>query len=224
MPLPVYEHPIWTEQDEHCLRPGGLSITKQALGLCHLPFGVRILDVGCGSGTTLRYINKQAERTGFGIDISANLLQKASKSDGNVHIAQSTAEHLPFGEHCLDVVISECVFSLVDAERSLDNFYRVLKPNGYLIMSDLYVRNDSRRDAINTILTESGIGSTLTQKEIVGKVEKAGFEISVFQDQSETMKQFSFCTLTTAAQVNSFDFFLAATKAKLGYYFLIARK
>ncbi len=224
MPHPVYEHPIWTELDEQCIRPGGLSITKQALRLCHLPFGARILDVGCGSGTTLRHITKQGERTGFGIDISADLLQKASISDGTVHIAQSRAEHLPFGEHCLDAVISECVFSVVDTAPAMENFYRVLKPNGYLIMSDLYARNESRRDAMNSILIESGIGSAMTQKEIIGKVEKAGFEISVFTDQSEAMKQFSFCTLTTAAQVNSFDFFLAATNAKLGYYFLIARK
>jgi hypothetical protein len=32
------------------------------------------------------------------------------------------------------------------------------------------------------------------------------------------------CTLSTAAAVDPFDLIIAAGKAKLGYYFLVARK
>jgi hypothetical protein len=100
----------------------------------------------------------------------------------------------------------------------------VLKTGGSFLVSDLYARNENGIAGLRQLPPGTCIGSAISRNEIEAKLAACGLEISVWQDCSERLKEFPMCTLSTAAAVDPFDLIIAAGKAKLGYYFLVARK
>jgi phosphatidylethanolamine/phosphatidyl-N-methylethanolamine N-methyltransferase len=101
--------------------------------------GGRILEVGVGTGLSL----PDYARTNrlIGVDLSAPMLRKAreratalrlSNVDG---LAVMDAQHLGFQDGVFDVVVAQYVITTVpDAEATLDEFARVTRPGGEIIL------------------------------------------------------------------------------------------
>ncbi len=224
MQIPLYEHPVWESLPNQVMRPGGLTVTEQALAFCALLPGARVLDLGCGAGATLLHLSAEFGLAGFGVDVSGALLARARQSGNGAVFAQARSEQLPLASGSMEAVISECTLSIFEMETALAECARVMKPGGYFIVSDLYARNAAGIAALRQLPAGTCIGAALTRGEIEVKLAGSGLEIAVWQDCSERLKQFPLCTLSTAAAVDPFDLIIAAGKAKLGYYFLVARK
>jgi ubiquinone/menaquinone biosynthesis C-methylase UbiE len=101
--------------------------------------GGRILEVGVGTGLTLPYYSR-ASRV-VGIDFSEPMLEKARQRvvEGGLDHVEALqamdAEHLAFPDESFDVVVAQCVINTVPhAERALDEFARVLKPGGEIVL------------------------------------------------------------------------------------------
>jgi phosphatidylethanolamine/phosphatidyl-N-methylethanolamine N-methyltransferase len=101
--------------------------------------GGRILEVGVGTGISL----PDYARTNriVGVDISAPMLRKAQVRVAaygltNVEaLAVMDAKHLAFPDEFFDVVVAQYVITAVpDPEATLDEFARVLKPGGEIIL------------------------------------------------------------------------------------------
>lgn len=95
----------------------------------YLPSGGNILDAGCGecyysAEIKARYSDKAQV---FGVDISKDALEFASKRKSNVRSAVASLFDLPFADDKLDMILN--VFS----PEAFDEFNRVLKSGGYLI-------------------------------------------------------------------------------------------
>lgn len=92
--------------------------------------GLRILDLGCGTGHHLA----QLRARGFdavGIDGSAAMLGQARALDGQARLAQSDGARLPFAAGAFDFVLCvEVLRYLPDARPTLREIARVLKPGG----------------------------------------------------------------------------------------------
>lgn len=101
--------------------------------------GGRVLEVGVGTGISLP---QYGANTGvFGIDISAAMLRKAQKRVKRLRLtnveglAVMDAEHLEFPDNSFDVVMAQYVVTACpNPEACLDEFARVLKPGGELIL------------------------------------------------------------------------------------------
>jgi phosphatidylethanolamine/phosphatidyl-N-methylethanolamine N-methyltransferase len=101
--------------------------------------GGRILEVGVGTGLSLPEYRWTSRIVG--IDLSAAMLRKAkarviehrlTNVDG---LAVMDAQHLGFQDAVFDVVVAQYVITAVpDAEATLDEFVRVLKPGGEIIL------------------------------------------------------------------------------------------
>src|SRR5262245_2882313 len=101
--------------------------------------GGRILEVGIGTGLSLPYYSRHSRIVG--IDLSEEMLRKARRrvADrrlGNVEsLAVMDAEHLDFPDASFDVVVAHYVVNTVPhPEAALDEFARVLKPGGEIVI------------------------------------------------------------------------------------------
>jgi phosphatidylethanolamine/phosphatidyl-N-methylethanolamine N-methyltransferase len=101
--------------------------------------GGRILEVGVGTGIALP--DYASSNRLVGIDISAPMLRKAQERVAehgltNVEaLAVMDAKHLAFPDNFFDVVVAQFVITAVpDPEATLDEFARVLKPGGEIIL------------------------------------------------------------------------------------------
>jgi SAM-dependent methyltransferase len=96
---------------------------------------IKILDAGCGTGLLLQKL--QQIGLGFGFDISVQALEFCSRRKLK-NISRATVQHLPFETETFDAVISADVLyhrNVPEDRKALLEFYRVLKPGGYLILN-----------------------------------------------------------------------------------------
>ena len=101
--------------------------------------GGRILEVGVGTGLSLPDYARSNRL--IGVDLSAPMLRKAkarvaARRLANVDgLAVMDAQHLGFKDAAFDVVVAQYVITTVpDAERTLDEFARVVKPGGEIVL------------------------------------------------------------------------------------------
>jgi ubiquinone/menaquinone biosynthesis C-methylase UbiE len=110
--------------------------------------GMKVLDIGSGSGETIMAIAEKIGPTGkaVGIDFTpegialAREKTKQRKLENIVEFHQANANELPFPDNTFDAVISECVVCLIeDKQKTLNEKVRVLKPGGRVIMHDVVI-------------------------------------------------------------------------------------
>lgn len=104
---------------------------------CH---GGRILEVGVGTGMSLP--DYSGRNPVVGVDVSEQMLAKARRrvNELNLHFVEALAvmdaSRLEFPDEAFDVVMAQYVVTTVpDPEAALDEFVRVLKPGGELILA-----------------------------------------------------------------------------------------
>jgi phosphatidylethanolamine/phosphatidyl-N-methylethanolamine N-methyltransferase len=112
---------------------------RQAAIVATNSIGGRVLEVGVGTGISLPQYAANTQI--FGTDISEAMLDKARKRVSefglkNVEgLAVMDAEKLEFPDNSFDVVMAQYVVTAVpNPEKALDEFARVLRPGGELII------------------------------------------------------------------------------------------
>jgi ubiquinone/menaquinone biosynthesis C-methylase UbiE len=121
-----------------------------------LPAAPVIVDVGCGQGQSLRLLG-EAFRPGriIGVDFHEPSLVEAqdaaracSRVDGwacEIELLHGDCAQLPLPDASADIVFCHQTFHhLVDQDRCLDEFRRVLKPGGVLLFAestDAYIKS-----------------------------------------------------------------------------------
>jgi SAM-dependent methyltransferase len=153
--------------------------------IAELKAGEVVLDLGSGAGVDVLLAAKKVGLTGkaIGVDMTKEMVDKAkeiARSHGyhNVEFRLGEMEKLPVGDESVDVIISNCVINLSpDKSKVFQEAYRVLKPGGRLIVSDIVsegvlpdgIKNDPDAWACC-------IGGALEQQEYQEKIKKAGFD------------------------------------------------
>jgi SAM-dependent methyltransferase len=106
--------------------------------------GEVVLDIGCGTGldSLVAAMMVGPEGRVVGIDMVPEMLERANQNLKetnlkNVFFRLSSAENLPFPDSSYDVIISNGVFNLIpDKIKAVSEIFRVLKPEGRLMMAD----------------------------------------------------------------------------------------
>ena len=114
--------------------------------------GGRILEVGVGTGLSLPDYSRSNRLTG--VDLSAPMLHKAKERVAELRLtnvdglAVMDAQNLGFQDESFDVVVAQYVITTVpDAEATLDEFARVTRPGGEIILVNHLGAEDGFRAA-----------------------------------------------------------------------------
>ncbi|MCE7738840.1 MAG: methyltransferase domain-containing protein, partial [Candidatus Heimdallarchaeota archaeon] len=102
----------------------------------------KILDIGTGGGGFIGFL-KQALKSFdsfIGIDLNEEKLKKAEKELGTIaQFKKMNAEKLDFPDKTFDIVsIASSLHHLERPEEVLKEMFRVVKPQGYLIIQEMY--------------------------------------------------------------------------------------
>ena len=231
-----YEMGLFSQDNGESLHPGGLDLTDRLLTLCELSPGQTVLDVGCGTGATLDILRNVYSVLAVGIDRSELLLETGQINNPGLPLACARGASLPVASGQVDAILAECSLSVMaNFESVLTEFQRVLRPGGRLALSDIYARNPDGAAALRRLPLTCGLRAALAQAELTEHLHAHGFEIVIWEDHSETLKYMRTQMSLAHGSISEFwnlaepaadpmDILIATSKAKLGYYLLVARK
>jgi len=218
-------------EDLRVFRPGGLELTGRALALAELSSGARVLDLGCGTGATLSYLESRGV-VAVGVDCSPEA-RSGHDQEADPRRIVASAEKLPFADETFDGVLLECTLSLIeDQAQALAECARVLVDGGRLVISDLYAR---RPEAIEHVRTLSGCcaAGMLLREELAATLGQAGFDVEVWEDHSRALRE---CAARYIFEHGSTDGLwncggqavdtidTAMRSARAGYFLMVARR
>ncbi len=130
---------------------------RQAAVVAAENIGGRILEVGVGTGLSLPAYAKTSQIVG--IDISEPMLAKARERVKRQNLTQvesvgwGDAENLDFPDASFDVVVAQYVVTAIpNPERGLDEFVRVVRPGGEIILTTRIGAEQGLRGAIEGVL------------------------------------------------------------------------
>ncbi len=130
---------------------------RQAAVVAAERIGGRILEVGVGTGLSLP--SYAASSLIVGIDISEPMLERARQRvqrQGLKHvewIGWGDAERLDFADQSFDVVVAQYVVTAIpNPERALDEFVRVVRPGGEIVLTTRVGAEQGLRGAIEGVL------------------------------------------------------------------------
>ena len=146
-------------------RPGGFEVTDKALEKANYKMGSRVLDIGCGEGDTVNYLNKMGLKA-EGIDINLAKIDDAKKNFPGIDVKFGDGGFLDdYMSYTFDGIIAECALStMLQPDEALHEAYCVLKKGGRLIITDYYEK-DPDSQTLKAIAIEAARQSRLPHNE-----------------------------------------------------------
>ncbi len=155
------------------------------VALASLREGEVVLDLGSGAGFDCFLAANQVGKTGrvIGVDMTPEMIERARKNAQqgdyeNVEFRLGELENLPVADRSVDAVISNCVINLVpDKGRVFRETFRVLKPGGRLMVSDIVLLRELPDSIKASAAAYVGCIAGASRKEkYLRAIQAAGFE------------------------------------------------
>ncbi len=175
-----------------CLSCGG------AINHAKAQAGEICVDMGSGRGNDVIRLAEEVGERGYvyGIDISEGMITKAKANlekfeVTNAEILKAGLENLPLEVNSVDLVISNCTINHASDKLAVwSEVYRILKPGGRFVVSDIYatqpIADEYRNDPV--AVAECWAGS-VTRAEYLTMLERAGFiEIKIYEESEPYAK------------------------------------
>lgn len=170
------------------MHPGGMDSTRKLLEKCGIQADSRVLDVGCGAGTTACLIGKEYGARVYGIDISEVMVtratQRAVREGLDLLKFQVLDVHkMPFEENWFDLVIVESVLTPLsgDKNKAMREMVRVLRPGGLVGINEGIVYPDSPDELLAVLEQHPAFRGYFTPQTLLELVLDSGLELVELQ-------------------------------------------
>ena len=158
----------------------------------------RVLDLGCGNGTTAIWLSSFRSCQVTGVDLSGVRVQNAldslarldSQAQSRLAFEKASATDLPFEDGSFTHVWSQAViYHVPDKDSALAEAYRVLEPGGIMVFDDLIkpqpnISEDARKFVYDRLLYDTPFSFESYQDAL----EAQGFKVLEAQDLSDHLK------------------------------------
>lgn len=152
--------------------------------LASIKAGETVLDLGSGAGFDCFLASNKVGLEGrvIGVDMTGEMVARArdNASKGgyeNVKFRLGEIENLPVEDNTVDVIISNCVINLVpNKENAFKEAFRVLKPGGRLMVSDIVLLKklpDFVKESIEAYV--GCVAGAATRDRYLDAIKSAGF-------------------------------------------------
>jgi ubiquinone/menaquinone biosynthesis C-methylase UbiE len=165
------------------------------VAIAELKEGETVLDLGSGAGLDVFMAARKVGDKGrvIGVDMTPEMLEKANENAkamnaANVEFRHGDIEDLPVADESVDVVISNCVINLApDKARVFREAFRVLKPGGRMMISDIVLEKPLPKQVRDEIITYTGcLGGAILEKDYLDLMRRAGFvDVGVLTKSSD---------------------------------------
>lgn len=195
---PVYE--AWARATESKAR-------RRVLELARVRAGEDVLEVATGTGVQLvRLARANPGGRTVGVEISDGMLAQTHRHlqhvglTGEVEVIQGSALELPLADESFDLIVNGFMLDLLprdDIPRALEEFKRVLRPGGRLVLSNM-TKAERRREAMWDWLYSKGVVLTANCRGVLAA--PVLLELGFAEVQREYLSQALFPTEIVTAR------------------------
>jgi arsenite methyltransferase len=176
----------YTDKDVNSV-PDGANLglgCGNPVALASIKEGEVVLDLGSGAGFDCFLAAQRVGKKGrvIGVDMTPEMLEKARENAAkggyeNVEFRLGEIENLPVADNKVDLIISNCVINLSpQKEKVFQEAYRVLKPGGRLMVSDIVLVEDLPESVQKSVAAYIGCLAGAARKETyLDGIKNAGF-------------------------------------------------
>jgi ubiquinone/menaquinone biosynthesis C-methylase UbiE len=163
------------------------------VALASLKRGEVVLDLGSGAGFDCFLAAGQVGKTGkvIGVDMTPEMIDRARENARkghykNVEFRLGEIENLPVADNSVDILISNCVINLSpDKQRVFREAFRVLRPGGRLMISDMVLLKELPEEVKNSVTAYIGcLAGAVTKNDYLGAIQAAGFRKTRIIDET----------------------------------------
>jgi len=195
------------------------------LALASVKSGETVLDLGSGAGFDCFLAAHRVGKNGrvIGIDMTPEMMERARENARqgnypNIEFRLGEIENLPVADSSVDVIISNCVINLApDKGKVFSEAFRVLKPGGRLMISDIVLLKELPDFIKSSIEAYIGcLSGAIMRDEYLAAIKAAGFQEVAVVDESSFPIECMANDPTARAIIESLEIPLAAVKEVAG--------
>ena len=156
--------------------------------------GLRVLDIPCGFGGTLRTLARLG-CLARGVDISENCVDHARKANGEAGLGDSI--EVGIGDfHSIDsapdtwdaVICQEAIIHSPNRPEVFAETYRVLRPGGVFALSDILTGEEADTSMVEAAFARLGASAGATISDYQKMAEEAGFEMLHVEERLDDIR------------------------------------
>lgn len=146
--------------------------------------GEVVLDIGSGAGIDVLLASKKVGESGrvIGLDMTPEMIERGKENVekagvDNVEFRLGEAESMPIENETVDLIVSNCVINLSpDKKKVFQETYRVLKPGGRILISDIVTHNLPQMIKDNMDAWVGCVAGALEEGDYLNTIRDAGFK------------------------------------------------
>lgn len=139
----------------------------------------KALDVGCGTGLTIRHLVGEIAEL-HGVDLSEEMLARARDRVPDAVLRRYDGDELPYADHTFDLSFAVCVLHHVEPGRRsalLGEMARVTRPGGVVAVFEHNPWNPLTRKVVHAVSFDAGV-RLLTRREVVAGLSQVGLTVT----------------------------------------------
>ncbi len=181
------------------LSPGGIDEVAKIVENIDLS-GKEVLDLGVGiGGPACLLVSNHGAGKVTGIDVEETVLKEAQATVSSQNLQMQIDLQLvkpgplPFDDATFDIVFSmDSIFHIADKQALFNEVYRVLRPGGWVVISDLYCSEEPFTEEMSNWVERTGLSFTMTPIQNDGSLlGELGFSDTALLDRNEWFADFS---------------------------------